>query len=287
MMTVRYTLPSAHRTERRIGQMEKTMQFPQLRSVRCPIWRQRKKTVFGESQEVDALYKLKQKLKSQTGASITFALLLFLVCAVVGSVVLTAGTAAAGRMSELAKMDQRYYSVTSAAQLLRDTIEGKQVKVTQNYISIDGAAPSPQGGQTFEGADSPVLRDAAEKLTGTTEIGEDGLERNWNLTVTNGPENAALNVKIEETLSPDGTMTMRISNDANNNSGGTTGPAYVYTLQMVFSADKVESVDSRMKEQYTPEGKKTVIKTETKTTSITWKLNSIGKAMAEPVSTGG
>ena len=203
--------------------MEKTMQFPQLfpqlRSVRCPIWRQRKKNVFGESQEVDALYKLKQKLKSQ------IALLLFLVCAVVGSVVLTAGTAAAGRMSELAKMDQRYYSVTSAAQLLRDTIEGKQVKVTQNYISIDGAAPSPQGDQTFEGADSPVLRDAAEKLTGTTEIGEDGLERNWNLTVTNGPENAALNVKIEETLSPDGTMTMLISNAADNSSGGTSGPS--------------------------------------------------------------
>ena len=232
------------------------------------------------------MHKLKQKLKSQTGASITFALLLFLVCAVVGSVVLTAGTAAAGRMSELAKMDQRYYSVTSAAQLLRDTIDGKQVKVTQNYISTEGATPSPQGGQTFEGADSPVLRDAAEKLTGTTVIGEDGLERNWNLTVKNGPENAALNVIIKETLFPDGTMTMRISNVANSSSSGASGPSYIYTMQMVFTADKVEAVDKRTKEQYSA-GEKIETITEAKTTSITWKLNSIGKAMAEPASTGG
>ena len=35
---------------------------------------------------------IRTKLNSQRGASITFALLLFLVCAVVGSVVLTAGT---------------------------------------------------------------------------------------------------------------------------------------------------------------------------------------------------
>ena len=36
-----------------------------------------------------------QKLRSDRGASITFALLLFLVCAVVSSVVIVAGTAAA------------------------------------------------------------------------------------------------------------------------------------------------------------------------------------------------
>ena len=238
-----------------------------------------------ENQEVDALQKLKQKLKSQTGASITFALLLFLVCAVVGSVVLTAGTAAAGRMSELARMDQRYYSVTSAAQLLRDTMDGKQVSVTQSFVSIDGGTPTPQGEKVFEGSDSPILKDAAEKLTANSAIQEDGLTSEWNLTTTNGPANAALNVKIEETLLPDGTMTMLISNAADNGSGGTSGPSYIYTLQMVFSADKTESVDSRTKEQYLG-GKKTETVTEAKMTNITWRLNSIGKAVAEPAVTG-
>ena len=48
---------------------------------------------------------------------------------------------------------------------------------------------------------------------------------------------------------------------------------------------RCEDVIRFAKEQYT-EGKKTETITETKTTSITWKLNSIGKAVTEPASTG-
>ena len=70
---------------------------------------------------------IKNKIRSRRGASLTFALLLFLVCAVVGSVVLVAGTAASGRMSQIAEMDQRYYSVNSAARLLIDTIDGEEI----------------------------------------------------------------------------------------------------------------------------------------------------------------
>ena len=72
---------------------------------------------------------VKRKLKSQHGASITFALLIFLVCAVVGSAVLTAGTAASGRMSKIAEMDQRYYSVNSAAKLVID-----QIQKTKSFV---------------------------------------------------------------------------------------------------------------------------------------------------------
>lgn len=75
------------------------------------------------------------KLKSNIGASISFALLLFLVCAVVGSVVLAAGTAASGRISELAEADQRYYSVTSAAELLKDTLDGQTHEVVRSKIT--------------------------------------------------------------------------------------------------------------------------------------------------------
>lgn len=78
----------------------------------------------------DAMNKLKKKLNSDRGASITWALLIFLVCAVVGSVVLVAGTAAAGRMSKLPENDQRFYAVTSTAGLLRDIL-GKDITVTR------------------------------------------------------------------------------------------------------------------------------------------------------------
>ena len=69
------------------------------------------------------------KIKSQSGASITYALLLFLVCAVVSSVILAAGTAAAGRISQLVDSDQRYYAVSSAANLLKETFEKWEVRV--------------------------------------------------------------------------------------------------------------------------------------------------------------
>lgn len=72
------------------------------------------------------------KLQSQRGASLSIALLLFLVCVVVGTVVLTAGTAAAGRLSELADMDRRYYSVTSAAELLAKELTGVPVTIQRS-----------------------------------------------------------------------------------------------------------------------------------------------------------
>ena len=78
---------------------------------------------------------IKRKLHSQCGASITYALLLFLVCAVIGSIVLAAGTASAGRFSGLVEADQRYYSVTSAVNLFRELYDGKPYTIvrTKNY----------------------------------------------------------------------------------------------------------------------------------------------------------
>lgn len=80
-----------------------------------------------------------RKLKSNKGLSITVALLLFLVCAVIGSVVLAAGTAAAGRLSRLAERDARYYSVSSATELLINefTGEARKVTITRTGVTTD------------------------------------------------------------------------------------------------------------------------------------------------------
>lgn len=77
--------------------------------------------------------KMYSKIRSNRGASLSFALLLFLVCTVVGSVVLAAGTASAGRMSKLGESDQSYYSVTSAAQFLAKELSDKEVKIVRTY----------------------------------------------------------------------------------------------------------------------------------------------------------
>ena len=70
---------------------------------------------------------VRARLMSERGASIFFALLTLLVCITVGSVVLTAGTAASGRLAETAENDQRYYSVSSAAELIKSMVDGQKV----------------------------------------------------------------------------------------------------------------------------------------------------------------
>ena len=84
--------------------------------------------------------RISAKLKAQTGASITYALLLFLVCAVVSSVVITAGTAASGRMSQSVENDQRYFSVTNTAEFLQDLFDGVKVEIKKE--AVDGGTPS-------------------------------------------------------------------------------------------------------------------------------------------------
>lgn len=62
---------------------------------------------------------VRRKLKSNEGASLMVALLFFVVCATVGSIVLTAATAAAGRMDGLKKNNQEFYALKSAAQVFK------------------------------------------------------------------------------------------------------------------------------------------------------------------------
>lgn len=85
--------------------------------------------------------KIEAKAKSSSGASLSMALLLFLVCTVVGTVVLTAATAASGRAAELAEMDQRYYSVSSAARLLAKELNGKYVEFVRTIKETATVGP--------------------------------------------------------------------------------------------------------------------------------------------------
>ena len=111
----------------------------------------------------DGMNSVKRKLNSQAGASITYALLLFLVCAVLSSVIVVAATAASGRMSKIAESDQRYYAVTSAAEFLKDIIENdtnnvflvtattttKTERFDSDGVLIPDPEPAPDSGTTI------------------------------------------------------------------------------------------------------------------------------------------
>ena len=99
--------------------------------------------------------RIRKKLASDRGASITFALLLFLVCAVLSSVIIVAATAASGRMSRLSEMDKRYYSVTSAAALIKEVLDGQSVEVEHKKVvrTIRKANNPTMSGETSETPD--------------------------------------------------------------------------------------------------------------------------------------
>ena len=114
--------------------------------------------------------KIHSVLRSRTGASITFALLLFLVCAVVGALVLTAGSAAAGRISNLAQSDQRYYSVTSAADLLAEELSEKTVTITRERVITTEASTSYKvnlGGSSVVSKDGDTVENSSVEYTTT------------------------------------------------------------------------------------------------------------------------
>ena len=105
------------------------------------------------------------KLRDQSGVSILMALFLSLVCVVVSAVIFAAGTTVSGRFANLGTMDQRYYGVTSAVELIKDDLEGEEVPVVekltyresssdtitiQNYdIKVKGASPSKDSASSF------------------------------------------------------------------------------------------------------------------------------------------
>ena len=238
------------------------------------------------------------KLRSRRGASISFALLLFLVCAVVGSVVLVAGTAAAGRISQAAEADQRYYSVTSAAELLRKEIEGKTVtteEITEQVYDIDDSGNVMSvGGSTeirkVKTADNTVsyninppvfpsiIMEAANHLRWIdTPIISD---RNLELTAEkNGTvdidDSAITNLAISaiESVSGDGTITISLYNiyDAR---GNTSVVGSQFKLILSFQAE-ISSVQSHTEQTPIATG---YVQTTTKTQDYTWTLKSINTA---------
>jgi|GEM_PF-6507251 len=97
--------------------------------------------------------KLRQKLTDAGGATLMLALLVFIMCAVVASVIMAASTASAGRMTDIAEVNQREYAVLSAAKMVKEEIENQEFEVSavrsntfvdndRNFSNVAVAAPS-------------------------------------------------------------------------------------------------------------------------------------------------
>ena len=253
------------------------------------------------------IQKIKNKLHSRTGASVSFALLLFLVCAVLCSVIITASSAASGRMSRISESDQRYYAVTSAAGLLQDLIDGKTVSivtVTETPCKTkytNGSAGETETDEdnivskTYLVADKTAGEIAETDLTDTAKIdvvpadsfptdaaktvynGAAGSDRTLTLTLSsNAPDIDAelLTVLLTEKIDNDGNIVFSISK------GSGSSESRRYTIYVTFTADlietsgtKTEVVSTTAIDENSYYLETSMIETTVKT--LTWNLNSI------------
>ena len=187
--------------------------------------------------------RLRKKIRSRTGASLTFALLIFLVCAVVGSAVLVAGTAASGRMSKIAEMDQRYYSVNSAARLLIELIDGKTVIIVETKPETGSSEYEYGDGSDFDSEKfDSIVKEAAYYYI--TEIAPDdlsgrklvtGADYRYDLNLSVG-EISEASVAIKEELKDNGIMVLNVQNS------GITDP---YAMNLTFSPDIKKTEDKQ------------------------------------------
>lgn len=93
-----------------------------------------------------------EKLRSQSGTSIIIALIFFLLCAVVGTVVLTGAMTNVGRVSTDKQEKIDYLTVSSAAELLRDNLLDVEFVVTDvktGVYAINASTPN-YGTETAE-----------------------------------------------------------------------------------------------------------------------------------------
>ena len=84
---------------------------------------------------------IKKKLRSNEGASLMVALLFFVMCATVGSIILAAATASSGRLANLRKEDQSYYAITSAEELFAKMMEENKVVLQLNESGVNVVDP--------------------------------------------------------------------------------------------------------------------------------------------------
>lgn len=230
---------------------------------------------------------LRRKLRSDRGASITFALLLFLVCALACSVIIVAATAAGGRMSQLPQTDQRYYAVTSAQELLCQEMLGKAVTVvcdstdpSSPTYEIEKITEADNAAMVYDKTKLPLLDSASTELV---KVLNSKTTESRIMALTSGLGDKALNCEIIENLRSDGLLVFDVANASTSDATGRRNTQYdsdkrihyfldtnrnIYELRITFASNvrKLATGD--------PDIEKWI---------ISWKLHSIEKVRVDRV----
>jgi len=110
-----------------------------------------KKTEGAEAVNMKSKEKIRNKIRSESGASLAAALLFFIVCAVVGSIIIAAAMSSAGRMSGITSADNQRYALESARSLIEDAMlsdpeDSKTDPMKRSYYenvsNVDSVSPT-------------------------------------------------------------------------------------------------------------------------------------------------
>lgn len=131
-----------------------------------------------------------KKLKSKSGASVALAILVFLVCALVGSTILAAATSSSGTLTTTWGADKDSYALKSAAKILKPSFEG-QVWTADTTKLVNGKLPA------VSTADLKTLYDAMSTTT------YNGAQADVNLTFTVGNADTANGNTVKVSITMD------------------------------------------------------------------------------------
>ena len=106
------------------------------------------------------MHPLSKKLHSERGLALALSMLYFLVCTMVGIVILTSATTNSGRLTQQKEQQQAYLAASSAAKLLTKGLEGQLFART--YDGETGAV-SADANPSYEPL-AQTLRTMAERF---------------------------------------------------------------------------------------------------------------------------
>lgn len=99
--------------------------------------------------------RMKRKIKDRSGASLSVALLFFLVCAIVGSILIAAASVAIGRMKNIDQGEQDRYACDSAMNLIAEKME-------RGEITFEAKMPNKVLVQTDDNYETGALTDLSQ-----------------------------------------------------------------------------------------------------------------------------
>ena len=146
-----------------------------------------------------------QKLQDNKGSSMILALFLMLVSLMVSNTILAAAASASRSFLTQTDRQQSYLTVSSAAQVFRDSVATGNCNYSRTVITVEGAADKEEKG-AMSGPFSQEIGDAVEALLGF--YAATGYERDYLITVGSSAEEFEpmnLHLRLEKTDSDEDT----------------------------------------------------------------------------------